>query len=65
MYISVPADFGICKSMEANTGVTIIAAVIIYILLILIFKVFSEEEIKTIPHGEKIYIFLKKIKIYE
>ena len=31
---------------------TIIAAVIIYILLILIFKVFSEEEIKTIPHGE-------------
>ena len=44
---------------------TIIAAVIIYILLILIFKVFSEEEIKTIPHGEKIYIFLKKIKIYE
>ena len=44
---------------------TIIAAVIIYVLLILIFKVFSEEEIKTIPHGEKIYIFLKKIKIYE
>lgn len=44
---------------------TIIAAVIIYILLILIFKVFSEEEIKTIPHGEKIYIFLKKIKLYE
>ena len=44
---------------------TIIAAVIIYVLLILIFKVFSEEEIKTIPHGEKIYIFLKKIKLYE
>ena len=44
---------------------TIIAAVIIYILLILMFKVFSEEEIKTIPHGEKIYIFLKKIKLYE
>lgn len=44
---------------------TIIAAIIIYILLILIFKVFSEEEIKTIPHGEKIYIILKKIKIYE
>ncbi len=44
---------------------TIIAAIIIYILLILIFKVFSEEDIKTIPHGEKIYIFLKKIKLYE
>ena len=44
---------------------TIIIAVIIYILLVLIFKVFSEEEIKTLPYGEKIYIFLKKIRIYE
>lgn len=44
---------------------TIIAAIIIYILLILIFKVFSVEEIKAIPCGEKIYIFLKKIKLYE
>lgn len=47
-----------------STIIGIIIAVIVYILLIFIFKVFSKDEIFMLPKGEKIYNFLKKIKIY-
>lgn len=46
------------------TIVAILVAVIIYILAVLVLKVFSEEEILTLPMGNKIHKILKKIKIY-
>lgn len=42
----------------------LIFAVIIYFVLILILRVFSEEEIKSLPNGNNIYKILKFLKIY-
>ena len=42
----------------------IISAVIVYLILIFLFKIFSKDEIFMLPNGEKIYIFLNKLKIY-
>ena len=44
--------------------IKILCMFIIYVLLIFITKVFSKEELKMLPNGEKLYIFMKKIKIY-
>lgn len=44
--------------------VEIILSFFIYLLLIFLLKVFNENDIKRFPNGEKITIFLKKIKIY-
>ena len=43
---------------------TIFSAIIIYIVLILILRVFSEKEIKMLPFGEKLYCILQMLKIY-
>lgn len=42
----------------------IISAIIIYIIFIFLFKIFSEEEIKMLPKGDYLINFLKKTKIY-
>lgn len=42
----------------------IISAIIIYVIFVFLLKIFSEEDLKMLPKGEKIYIFLKKVKIY-
>ena len=44
--------------------IKILFSFIIYIMLIFVTKIFSEEELKMLPNGEKLYIFMKKIKIY-
>lgn len=44
---------------------TLLIAVIIYFLLILILKVFSEDEIKKIPFGTSIYNILKVLRVYK
>ena len=44
--------------------IKIIILLLIYTFMIFVIKVFSEEEIKSLPNGEKIYTFMKKIKIY-
>ena len=46
------------------TIVSILVAIIIYLLAIIVLKVFSEEEILTLPMGSKICKILKKLKIY-
>ncbi len=48
-----------------STIIGIITAICSYIVLIVVLKIFSEEEIFMLPNGEKIYIFLKKIKKYD
>ena len=39
-------------------------AVIVYGLAIVVLRIFTKEEIKTMPKGEKIYTILEKLKIY-
>ena len=46
------------------TIIAIIFAVIIYILAIVVLKVFTKEEIKMLPAGDKIVKVLEKFKIY-
>lgn len=46
------------------TIIAIITAIIIYVLAVLILKIFSKEEIKQIPGGNKICKILEKMKIY-
>lgn len=43
---------------------TLLISIIIYLLLVLILKIFSEEDLKKIPFGIHIYSILKKLKIY-
>ena len=46
------------------TIIAIIFAVIIYILAIVVLKVFTKEEVKMLPTGDKIVKILEKFKIY-
>lgn len=46
------------------TIIAIVVAVIIYILAVIILKIFTKEELKMMPLGDKITTFLEKIKIY-
>lgn len=45
--------------------ITLIVAVVVYILLILKLKVFSESEIQMLPYGKNIFKILKILKIYK
>lgn len=45
--------------------ITITISAIVYVILLLILRVFSENEIMLIPNGKKIYNILKKLKIYK
>ena len=47
------------------TLVGIAVAVIVYFVLVVVFKILSKEDIYMLPNGEKIYKMLKKVKIYE
>lgn len=49
---------------KVATILAIIIAVIIYILVVVILKIFTKEEIESLPMGNKIYKILKKAKIY-
>ena len=44
--------------------ISIIIAILIYILSIICLKIFAKEEILSIPFGNKIYKILKFLKIY-
>jgi stage V sporulation protein B len=46
------------------TIIAILVAVVIYILAILVLKIFSKEEFKMMPAGDKIVKVLEKLKIY-
>lgn len=51
-------------AQKLATILSIISAVIIYILAIIALKVFSKEEIQMMPGGNKICKLLEKLKIY-
>ena len=46
------------------TIIAITLAVIIYVICIAILRIFTKEEIKMLPSGEKILKILEKLKIY-
>ena len=46
------------------TIVAIIIAALIYFISLAILKIFNEEEIKSLPAGDKILKIFKKVKIY-
>ena len=51
-------------SAKIATLVGIAVAVVIYLILIVILKIFDEEEIMMIPYGTKIHKILQKLGIY-
>lgn len=63
--------FGIYKLFEniisgsIATIIAILIAIIVYVMCILIMKILSEEEIKMIPFGNKLYGILVRFKIYK
>lgn len=46
------------------TIIAIVVAVIIYVLAVIVLKIFTKEEFKMMPAGDKIVKILEKIKIY-
>ena len=46
------------------TIISILFAVIIYILSVIVLKIYNREDILMLPKGEKIYKILQKLKIY-
>ena len=46
------------------TIISIIVAVITYLLSVAVLKIYNKEDIQMLPKGEKIYKLLEKIKIY-
>ena len=47
-----------------STVISLGIAVAVYLLMIILLKIFSEEEIFMIPYGKKIYAILKKHRLY-
>ncbi len=47
------------------TIIAILSAIIIYILLLIVLRIFSKEEIISLPKGDKIYKMLLYLHIYE
>lgn len=52
-------------SEKLCTIISIIIAIMIYVILVFLLKVFSEDNIFMIPYGQKIYKVLQSIGIYE
>lgn len=50
--------------MKLATIVSILVAVIIYIISVIVLKIFTKEEILMLPIGNKVYKLLEKLKIY-
>lgn len=48
-----------------TTVICIIIGILVYLVMIVLLKVFKVDEIKSLPMGNKIYNFLIKLKIYE
>lgn len=46
------------------TIIAIVSAVVIYALAVVVLKVFTKQEIKMLPAGNKICMILEKLKIY-
>lgn len=53
----------IAKNMA--TIIALIMAVIVYVLSVIVLKIFNEEDILMLPYGQKIYAILVKIGIYK
>ena len=51
-------------SAKLATILAIIIAVIIYAIMVVVLKIFDEDEITMIPYGTKIYKILKRLGIY-
>ena len=59
--------FLIVNSIIPGNGATIIAmlfAIIIYVLSVVVLKIYNKEDIYMLPKGQKIYKLLEKIKLY-
>lgn len=68
MGVSAFLIYKLCSNIISGSISTIIAiliAIIVYVMCILIMKILSEEEIKMIPFGNKLYEVLVKFKIYK
>ena len=46
------------------TILAIVVAVIVYVLAVLVLKIFTKKELKQIPYGEKLCTILEKMRIY-
>ena len=46
------------------TILAIAVAVIIYVLAVIVLRIFSKEEVKEMPYGDKICKVLEKLRIY-
>lgn len=62
--VSILSGFGYKGNLIA-TACAILAAVIVYALMLVILKVLDAEEIKMLPAGNKLYGLLTKLKIYK
>ena len=49
---------------KITTILTLTLAVVVYVISIILLRIFSKEEIIRLPYGEKIYIFLKRTRLY-
>ena len=50
--------------MKLATIVSILVAAIIYVISVMVLKIFTKEEILMLPTGNKVYKLLEKLKIY-
>ena len=51
-------------SGKLTTILTLLVAVIVYLICLVLLQIFSKEELFMIPYGKKIYYFLQKLGLY-
>jgi len=59
------SNLSVIISEKLATIIAIVVAVIIYVLAIFVFRIFSNDNIKMLPHGEKIYKIFGKRGMYK
>lgn len=57
-------NLAVVISAKIATIIALVSAVIIYLIAMIVFKVFTKEDINMLPYGKKIYTFLTKVGIY-
>ena len=53
----------IISSPKIVTIIAIVCAVLVYILELILLKVFNEDDYRMLPYGERVFNFLHKMKL--
>ena len=56
--------FGICGPSKLVILISLLFAVVLYLISVIVLNIFSKEELAMIPYGKRIYKVLESLGVY-